>query len=132
MLPGFEAVDRRDLREAIVLLYKLNNTPEQPSENSIDDYIARADALQGRLLPAVREKQLVETLAFLASASDNPRKVASLCIEENPDQRGLTIKLAANHGDLSSVKRGFEDMAKILQRVARRGGCFSDFPDITC
>ena len=116
VLPGFRAVDRRRLREAIILLYKLNDTPELPRENSMDDYLKRSGASQGRLLIPVREKQLVETFAFLASASDDPRKVASLCIEENPDQRGLTIKLAANHGDLSHVKRGFEDMARILER----------------
>jgi len=123
VLPGFRAVDRRRLREAIILLYKLNDTPELPRENSMDDYLKRSGASQGRLLIPVREKQLVETFAFLASASDDPRKVASLCIEENPDQRGLTIKLAANHGDLSLVKQGFERMARILERISRRGEC---------
>src|SRR5436190_11949796 len=117
-LPGFRTPDRRRLREAISLLYKLNNTPEPPTENSIDDYIRRNAASQGRLLTLVKEKQLVETFAFLASSSDDPRKVTSLCIEENPDQRGLTINLAANRGDLSHVKQGFENMARILERIS--------------
>ena len=122
-LPGFRAVDRRRLREAIIFLYKLDNTPEIPSETLMGDCVKRSGSPQERLLTPVREKQLVETLAFLASASDDPRKVAALCIEEDPNQRGLTITLAANHGDLSLIERGFEGMTRILQRISRRGEC---------
>jgi hypothetical protein len=135
VLPGFSAVDRRRLREAIIFLYKLDDTPEKPSENSMGDCIKRSCSPQGRLLTLVREKQLVETLTFLASTSDDPRKVASLCIEEDRNQRGLTIKLAANHGDLSLVKQGFEVMARILERISQRGECLLvafTSPEIPC
>ncbi len=114
--PCLGIVDRRLLREVILLLYKLNDTPEPPTENSIAEYIRRSDCSQERVLTPTRERQLVETFAFLAAASDDPRKVAALCIEESLDQRGLTINLAANHGDLSRVKQGFESMARILER----------------
>ena len=116
-------MDQQSLREAIVLLYKLNNVPEVPRENAIDKYAKNNDTGQQRILGFLQEKQLTETLAFLASTSDDPRKVAAICVEKSLGRQGMTIKMAANHGDLSLVKQGFERMIAILERISRDGAC---------
>lgn len=69
-----------------------------------------------------REIEIVRNLAFLSAISNNTQEVMAVCVEELPDGKGATIRLASNMGDLVVVTRGFEILAKILEEAARRGG----------
>jgi hypothetical protein len=51
----------------------------------MDNYIKRNDNSQERFLNSIKEKYFIEYFIFLISASDNPRKVVLLYIEENSD-----------------------------------------------
>jgi hypothetical protein len=113
--------DQVYLRQKIVLLQLLNDKPERPSEAALEDRIPTSQGLPARTLTIQREKELVESLAFLASSTDDPRKVLAICVEETPEQGSLTVRMAANHGDLENVNRAFSRMSSILERVARRG-----------
>ena len=118
-------ITQRLLRESIALLYILNEVPTAVVENSGPDHLSKQIASATRLLSLAREKELVETLAFLAAADGDPRKVTALCVEQNADHKCLSIKVAANHGALLGLKRGFDNIAGILERIARQGKSFS-------
>jgi hypothetical protein len=110
-----------ELRKAIGLLFMLTEIPPQPPENPIAAFIPdEARPAAKRTLTLAEEERLAGIFAFLASTSDDPRKVAALCLEESLDHKALILKLAANHGDLMRTKLGFEDIAQTL-RAAREG-----------
>ena len=107
-----------DMRKAIGLLFMLTEMPPQPPEIPIPRSMAdEARDGPGRILTIAEEGKLAGVLAFLASTSNDPRKVAALCLEESSDHKVLTIKLAANHGDLIRTKLHFEDIVRILEAV---------------
>jgi hypothetical protein len=111
-----------ELRKAIGLLFMLTEIPPQPPENPIAALIAdKARAAAKGTLTLAEEERLAGVFAFLASTSNDPRKVAALCLEESLDHKALVLKLAANHGDLIHTKLGFEDIAQTL-RAAHEGG----------
>jgi len=105
----------------IVLHQLLNDTPEPPSENAIHDSISSNNTSSPRVLSLKREKELAEALAFLAGNTDDPKKVIALCIEEEPDGKGMTIRLAVNNGDLENVQNGFRRFSDILQSITKKG-----------
>jgi hypothetical protein len=109
------------LRKAIVLLFILNNLPEGLVENEALD-LTRSEESQAtsRLLSLSEEKVLTGVFTFLASTTNDPRKVTALCLEESVDHTSLTIRVSVNHGDLCSVKSGLEDVARILE-AANKG-----------
>jgi hypothetical protein len=111
-----------ELRKAIGLLFMLTEMPPQPPEDPIVASIGDGTraAAKGTLTLA-EEERLAGVFAFLASTSNDPRKVAALCLEESLDHKALTLKLAANHGDLIHTKLGFEVIAQTL-RAAHEGG----------
>lgn len=107
------------LEQTITILQLINEVPELPSENCLDQYVERNGNGASRVLTAQKEKSIVESLAFLAATSDDPHKVAALCVEEAPNGQAMTIRMAVNHGDMEAVKKGFEKLARLLERVAR-------------
>lgn len=94
---------------------------EPPSELSKSDIVNHGDDNVQRVMSLQREKELAESLAYLASWSDDPAHIVAVCTEESPDRSGMTISLAVNSGSLERVVEGFQKMAKILERVARKG-----------
>ena len=42
-------------------------------------------------------------------------RVMAVAIEEDADGNGMTIRLASNTGDLSSIKEGLDDVACIIK-----------------
>ena len=115
------SVDYWETRQWIALLYMVNEKPKPPAENCIITYQKKKAHQRMQALTISREKELAETLAFLAYVDDDPRKVVAVCIEEGLDHQGLTIRIAANHGDAVNVSRGLEDIAQILEKVAQTG-----------
>jgi hypothetical protein len=111
-----------ELRKTIGLLFMLTKIPPQPLENPRASIADEARAAAKGTLTLAEEERLAGIFAFLASTSNDPRKVAALCLEESLDHKALILKLAANHGDLIHTKLGFEDIARTL-RAAHEGGC---------
>lgn len=87
-----------------------------PAENVV---VVEEDSM--RRLSITREKVIASNLAFLSATSDNSLKVMAICVEENNNGEGVTIRIASNTGDLSAVTNGFTVLATILEQAARRG-----------
>ena len=122
-------VSYKVLAENITLLGLLDREPEKPTENPLPPHPLTETELTPRQLSIERERDLVDNLAFLSAWSDDPRKVMAVCVEENPDREGLTIRLASNAGKLDTVKEGFTRIAMILERAAAKGS-LSKLPSV--
>ena len=109
---------RAHLLHKIMLLHKLKEVIEPPSEADMSNSV---DEKNRRMMSLKREKELAESLAYLASWSDDPAHVVAVCTEESSDGDALTIRLAVNSGSLEKVVEGFQKMAKILEKTARNG-----------
>jgi hypothetical protein len=109
------AITRQQLLQSICLFQTLNEVPESPKDNFLP-----ADNNPGYCLSLLREKEITSNLAFLSSISDNRLRVTAVCIEEHDNKEELTIRIASNTGDLTMVTDGFEKMAQVLERAARR------------
>lgn len=114
-------VSRKVLAENITLLGLLNREPEKPMENPLPPHLLTETESTSRQLSIERERDLVDSLAFLSAWSDDPEKVMAVCVEENQDSEGLTIRMASNRGNLEPVKKGFTIIASILERAAAKG-----------
>lgn len=110
------SVSRNRLVENITLLRMLNEIPESTKEHTLPDV---NDPKRG--LSLQREKEIVDNLAFLSSITDDRSRIMAVCIEEEANLEGLTIRLAVNDGDLVEEKRGFEEIARVLELAALRG-----------
>lgn len=106
---------QKRLVENITLLWALCETPDQPKENEI-----RGSYDDGRQLSLDRERQLVDSFAFISASTDNMLRVMAICIEEDPNKTGMTIRLASNIGDLSHVTQGFNSTARTLELASSR------------
>lgn len=107
---------RQRLVENITLLWTLNEIPEQPKDN-----ISRREEDETRQLTLERERQLADSFAFISASTDNMLCVMAVSIEEDADRNGITIRLASNTGDLSSMREELDDIAKTLEKAATRG-----------
>ena len=106
---------QKRLVENITLLWTLCETPASPKENKLG---GAQD--EGRQLSWDRERQLVDSFAFISASTDDMLRVMAVCIEEDPDKQGLTLRLASNTGDLSHVIRGFDGIARSLEQATSR------------
>ena len=106
---------QKRLAENITLLWTLCEVPGRPHENE-----TRRGDDEGRQLPWDRERQLVDSFAFISASTDDSFPVTAVCIEEDPDKMGMTICLASNTGDLSHVTQGFDDIAGTLEQASLR------------
>ncbi|KAL9032833.1 MAG: hypothetical protein Q9180_006283, partial [Flavoplaca navasiana] len=99
-LSSGEKIQKR-LVENITLLWAICEVPNVPKENEL-----RGSQDEHRRLSLDREKQLVDSFAFIAASTDDPLRVMAVCIEECQNKEGMIIRLASNTGDLSSLKQG--------------------------
>lgn len=109
------------LNENIVLLWLLGEEPEKPAENSMPLHFREELMSPSRQLTIERERDLVETFAFLSASSDDPGKVIAVCVEEYQSTDGLTLRIAANSGDLQPRKEALMRIATVLERAAAKG-----------
>lgn len=106
---------RQRLVENITLLWTLDEIPEEPKNN----VLLRGDD-RTRQLTLERERQLADSSAFISASTDNMLRVMAVSIEEDADEDGITIRLASNTGDLSSMKEALDDIARTLEKAATR------------
>jgi hypothetical protein len=108
-------IPRQRLLDNITLLWTLNEVPDIPRENLLPE---SSDAV--RQLSIERERDLADNIAFLSARTDDMQMVMAVCVEEDLDQAGLTIRMAANTGSLTDVEDGLKNMAKMLEKAALR------------
>ncbi|KAL9630552.1 MAG: hypothetical protein Q9204_004664, partial [Flavoplaca sp. TL-2023a] len=106
---------QKNLIENITLLYAICEVPNLPKENELHE-----SHDERRRLSLNREKQLVDDLAFISKATDDMYRVTGVCIEEDSDGNGMTVRLASNTGDLSHVTQGFNEIARTLEQASVR------------
>ena len=112
---SFGQTTQKRLVENITLLWTLSEIPGQSKDNKF-----KGGCDDGRQLSWDRERQLVDSFAFISATTDDPLRVMAVCIEEDSDKIGITIRLASNTGDLDSVTRGLNDIARILEQASTR------------
>jgi 4-hydroxy-3-methylbut-2-en-1-yl diphosphate synthase IspG/GcpE len=84
----------------------LTRIPEAPVQNpAVGDL--EYNGQKWRTLTFERERNIVNNLAFLSTASDNPEKVTAICIEKHANAYGYTVRIAVNKGSLNFVEEGF-------------------------
>ena len=106
------------LLHRIVLLYMLNQIPEQPAKHHLQEAQDNLGTHSNRVLNLRHEKDLAEALVYLAASTDDPRKVVALYVEEGTDHESLYIRMAVNHGQLDRVEKTFSRLGSILESVA--------------
>lgn len=120
-----EANDKRlmQLGQRIHLLYLLNNIPEAPFDNWVENRrinFQEEHGLRQRSLTLTEERRLAETFAFFAAATDDPRKVVAACAEEDESGTSVVIRLAVNHGGFDTIRDGLDKLATIVEEVHRK------------
>ena len=118
-------ITRAQLQQSIRKLRQLDELPEIPRENLV---IPEIDST--RQLSVEREREIAGNLAFLSATSDDSLKVMAVCVEEHCNGRGITIRVAANTGDLSVVTTGFVRLARALEYAAQRGWLINLLPTL--
>ena len=117
---GWGSVSCQRLTENIIVLGILTNQQAgQPSENKIPRESTP------RQLRIERERDLVDIFAFLSATRDDPKRVMAVCLEEHVQKKAMTIRVAANTGDLLDVKDGLKQIARTLERISKRSECRS-------
>ncbi len=107
---------QKRLVENITLLWALCEVPSLPKENEL-----HGSHDERRRLSLDREKQLVDSFAFIAASTEDSLRVMAVCIEERPNETGMNIRLASNTGDLSGIAEAFNGIARTLEGASSRG-----------
>ncbi|KIM96593.1 hypothetical protein OIDMADRAFT_132009, partial [Oidiodendron maius Zn] len=113
------------LQESIRQLWRLSETPEAPEENCLVN-----ERHSQYRLSVSREQEIASNLAFLSAITNDNLRVMAVCVEERPDGKGSTIRIASNTGDLTALTSGIRKLANVLERAARReNNCAEDQRD---
>jgi hypothetical protein len=95
-------------------------TPMDPQAFSIGKWLSISPPVnESHVLPVDLEQHLADDFAFLAAVAEGAQSVAAVCIEENSQTLGMTLRFAAM--DISkneTVKRVLQGMCSILSRAA--------------
>ncbi len=108
--------------EAIAFMHLLHAVPAEPSIKPPQQHIH--SNLAAYSLPFARERDLVNTLAFLSNIGEDPNHIPALCIHEMPTTGESEVIVAVNqshHGDgrstLSDIRNGFQRIFHSLSRA---------------
>lgn len=120
-------------RKHIVTLQRASNeVPTDPKVHSAIQWQAEhADDIDiKRLLPFDVEQRLADDIAFLAAAEEGPLEISAVALEEQKQQEGLVVRLAANGWIPCGVRDTLRAMFNLLNKCASRSTCgprvFSD------
>lgn len=110
------------LAENVALLSLLDNVPQPPPSYFTAPIADGPEAT--RTLSLGDESTLASGLVFIAGISKQPNHVAAVCVEESPEEEGLTIRLAINEqlvaGEdlLDTLKCGLQEIFQVFARVS--------------
>lgn len=113
-LSSSQKIQKR-LVENTTLFWTLCEVPGEPKENDI-----HVGHDEGRQLSGDRERQLTDSFAFISATTDDMLRVMAVSIEEDPDKKGMTVRMASNTGDLSVVTEGLNGIARTLELASLR------------
>jgi len=116
--PPWDQAGHQRMVENITMLQLLDAEPADPGENKLRSNLEDESARQ---LSLEKERDLADHLAFLSASTHNPYRVTAVCIEEDTNGEGLTVRMAVNKGNLKNEKYAFERIAVILERIALQG-----------
>lgn len=119
--PVWGTVSHQRLKENITLLWSLGREPGEPAENHIPQRFREKSSSFSRRLTFERERDLVDTIAFISASSEDPEDVIAVCVEEHEGQEGMTFRIAANRGDLQPRITALRRITSILEHVASEG-----------
>jgi len=105
----------RNCSSPSAIFRQLDEPPEIPTENAVS-----LEVESNCQLRITREKEIACNLAFLFATSEDILKVMAVCVEEHHNKKGITIRVAANTGDLSAVTAGLARFARVLEYAAQR------------
>lgn len=97
----------------------LNQVPEHPAERELYQDSDTIERNRNRILSLKHEKDLAESLVYLAASTDDPKKIVALYLEEGTDHKCLHVRMAVNNGHLDKVEKTFSKLGSILENVAR-------------
>ncbi|KAF2175390.1 hypothetical protein K469DRAFT_683991 [Zopfia rhizophila CBS 207.26] len=110
------------LMQRIILLYHLNHTPEEPSDNwtlRAQKQIQAKSSARPRTLSLRHERRIAEAFVLLAANSDDPRRIMAACVQEGENGQSMTVKLAVNSGELERVQKRLKKMGDLLQQLSK-------------
>lgn len=110
------------LRENIALLGLLGKEHKLPAEYQIPPDFRGCQTSFPRQLTMERERDLVDTLAFIAASSHDSDKVIAVCVEEQQDGKSVMVRIAANSGEMQPRKEALKRILSTLEHVALQGG----------
>lgn len=113
-LPLYNELRRATVEDAI-LLWSLTEVPEITRESAL---ISSTSAWK---LSVDKEKQLADDLAFIASSKEGCKQVKAVRVDENHDGNGVTIRVAANTGDLTHTVQELQTIADTMVQAGHRG-----------
>lgn len=106
--------------ENIAFHYLLHKVPKPPQQKRTSQLNS---SIRTYILPFSKERDLVETLSFLAKTRDGSDYIPAICVEQDPGGAFLKVLLAVNKstwndGDdiLRALKQGFEQIFRVLSK----------------
>ena len=115
-------VTEQVLRENIALLELLGKEHKKPAANLLAPDFRERNSSFSRQLTIERERDLIDTFAFLSASSGDPDQVIAVCIEEQQDGKSMTVRISANSGDMRPRKKVLKRIVSTLEHIASEGG----------
>lgn len=109
-------IPRDVLLNKISLLAMLGPIREGQQEHSLT---STDDPRRG--LTIDQEGEIVRNLSFLAYRRKDPHSVVALCIEEQEDGEGMTVRFSVNGDSVLYVKEGLQQICTTLEKISRQG-----------
>ena len=113
-------ITRERMLQKISLLAILGPIREGEKEH---DLISDPD--RERSMTIEQEAEIVGNLSFLSYRRKDPQTVTAICIEEDKDRRGMTVRMTVSGGAIAYVKDGLRQICTVLEQASRRGKAHS-------
>ncbi|KAK7433960.1 hypothetical protein Landi51_13735 [Colletotrichum acutatum] len=111
--------DGIEIHQAVLRLSKLRQTPHQ--EVNYRQRYRESRQPSDHVLRPEDEMQMADHIAYLAHSSEGFAEIAAVCVEEQPDQQGLLIRLARNELRDTEEVENLRGLLRVLEECASGG-----------
>ncbi|KAK2001005.1 hypothetical protein LX36DRAFT_698582 [Colletotrichum falcatum] len=108
--------DETRFHQAIAQVSRLRQTPFR--EANYRHQHREAPRFSDHVLRPEDEMQLADHVALIAHSSEGPLEIAAVCIEEQPDQQGLRVRLARNELKRAEDVESVRGLLRVLESCA--------------
>lgn len=117
-------------RQHLVTLEERTNTiPMDPRVFSSAEWVPYSQIERKYTLPLEIEQQIADDFACLAAVAEGAQSVAAVCIEEHPQNLGITLRFAAMDVSIDeAVKLALQAVANTLTGAASASGAKTSDP----